>query len=74
MKIELDERLGMLADMVPVCSAAADVGTDHGFLGAWLLENKKCGKMLRGLDFIGNGCILECGKARRVKGLLPFQP
>jgi len=45
MKIELDERLGMLADMVPVCSAAADVGTDHGFLGAWLLENKKCGEM-----------------------------
>ena len=45
MRIELDDRLKMLTDLVNVCDVAADVGTDHGFLGAWLLENKRCRKM-----------------------------
>ena len=45
MRIELDDRLKMLTDLVNVCEVAADVGTDHGFLGAWLLENKRCRKM-----------------------------
>ncbi len=40
--IELDERLSMLYDMVPSCAAAADIGADHGFLGARLLESGKC--------------------------------
>lgn len=40
--IELDERLSMLYDMVPPCTAAADIGADHGFLGARLLESGKC--------------------------------
>ena len=42
MRIELDERLNMLAALTPVCPVAADVGADHGFLGAWLLENRRC--------------------------------
>lgn len=45
MKIELDARLEMLAKLVPDCDVVADVGTDHGFLGAWLLENKRCEKL-----------------------------
>ncbi len=45
MRIELDDRLKMLTELVPACDVAADVGTDHGFLGAWLLENKRCRKM-----------------------------
>ena len=32
----------MLAALTPVCPVAADVGADHGFLGAWLLENRRC--------------------------------
>lgn len=40
--IELDERLSMLYDMIPSCAAAADIGADHGFLGARLLESGKC--------------------------------
>ena len=40
--IELDERLTMLYDMVPPCVAAADIGADHGFLGARLLESGRC--------------------------------
>ena len=42
MRIELDDRLNMLAALTPACSVAADVGADHGFLGAWLLENRRC--------------------------------
>ncbi len=42
MRIELDERLKMLAALTPACSVAADVGADHGFLGAWLIENRRC--------------------------------
>ncbi|MBQ8952995.1 MAG: SAM-dependent methyltransferase [Clostridia bacterium] len=40
--IELDERLSMLAALTPACPVAADIGADHGFLGAWLLESGKC--------------------------------
>lgn len=42
MRIELDDRLKMLAALTPACSVAADVGADHGFLGAWLLANGRC--------------------------------
>ncbi len=45
MRIELDERLKMLAALTPACSVAADVGADHGFLGAWLTENGRCGRV-----------------------------
>ena len=40
--IVLDERLTMLAALTPACRMAADIGADHGFLGAWLLECGKC--------------------------------
>ena len=42
MRVELDARLNMLAALTPACSVAADVGADHGFLGAWLIENRRC--------------------------------
>jgi len=45
MRIELDDRLNMLAALTPACPVAADVGADHGFLGAWLLENGRCGRV-----------------------------
>lgn len=40
--IELDERLSMLYKMTPRCAMAADIGADHGFLGAHLLETGRC--------------------------------
>ncbi len=40
--IELDERLSMLYAMTPPCACAADIGADHGFLGARLLESGRC--------------------------------
>ena len=39
---ELDERLRMLSALVPACPVAADIGADHGFLGAWLLSSGRC--------------------------------
>jgi tRNA (adenine22-N1)-methyltransferase len=30
----------MIASLVPECDTAADVGTDHGYLAAWLLQNE----------------------------------
>ena len=38
--IELSKRLRMVASLVPNCDMAADVGTDHGYLAAWLLQSK----------------------------------
>ena len=37
--IELSPRLHMVAALVPQCDTVADVGTDHGYLAAWLLQN-----------------------------------
>lgn len=42
MTIELDARLEMLAALTPACRMAADVGADHGLLGAWLLTSGRC--------------------------------
>lgn len=37
--IHLSPRLQMVADFVPPCACAADIGTDHGYLPVWLLQN-----------------------------------
>jgi tRNA (adenine22-N1)-methyltransferase len=38
----LDARLRAVAQMVPRCACAADIGADHGFLGAHLLLTGRC--------------------------------
>ena len=37
-KLSLQPRLRMLADLVPADTRLADVGTDHGYLPVWLLQ------------------------------------
>ncbi len=37
-QLQLQPRLQLLADMVPLNSCLADVGTDHGYLPVWLLQ------------------------------------
>lgn len=37
-----DERLSLIIDMLPECDIIADIGTDHGRLGAQLLLLNKC--------------------------------
>ena len=41
-RLSLDPRLRVLADMVGSCRVFADIGTDHGRLGAYLLQNRRC--------------------------------
>lgn len=40
--ISLDPRLGEIAKMVGRCAHCADIGSDHGRLGAFLLQNHRC--------------------------------
>ena len=41
-KIALDPRLSMIARMVGACECCADIGCDHGRLGAFLLQSGQC--------------------------------
>lgn len=43
--INLDARLSRVADMVPDCGVCADVGADHGYLSAKLLEAGRVKRM-----------------------------
>lgn len=42
----LDARLRCLADLVPVCDLAADIGADHGRLACYLLSSGTCQRMI----------------------------
>lgn len=42
----LDARLTAVAKAVPVCGTAADIGSDHGLLPLYLLENGVCGRVI----------------------------
>ena len=44
--ISLDPRLTALADLCPACRVFADIGTDHGRLGAYLLQVGRCRRAL----------------------------
>ena len=41
-KIKLDERLSAVASLVRNGKRVADIGTDHGYLVAYLVENGVC--------------------------------
>ncbi|NLC33548.1 MAG: SAM-dependent methyltransferase [Clostridiales bacterium] len=43
---KLDERLELIANLVPKCSLAADIGADHGRLSCYLLSKNICNKMI----------------------------
>ena len=43
--ISLDPRLSMIAELIGTCECCADIGCDHGRLGAFLLQNGQCGKI-----------------------------
>ena len=40
--MNLSKRLGAIARLVPAGSRAADIGTDHGYVPVWLIENGVC--------------------------------
>ena len=39
--MDLSDRLYAVASLIPSCHCVADVGTDHGYLAVWLLQNRK---------------------------------
>ena len=41
-RISLDPRLSMIASMIGTCESYADIGCDHGRLGAFLLQTGQC--------------------------------
>ena len=44
-RISLDPRLSTIAEMLGTCACCADIGSDHGRLGAFLLQNHRCERM-----------------------------
>lgn len=46
MKLPIGARLLACADLVPACETVADVGTDHGYLGVYLLTRGVCSRVI----------------------------
>ena len=66
--INLDPRLSTIAEMLGTCTCCADIGSDHGRLGAFLLQNHRCSHI----------CLTDISapsleKARRLISLLGLQ-
>ena len=45
-RISLDPRLSMIASLVGQCQCCADIGCDHGRLGAFLLQSGQCARVV----------------------------
>lgn len=60
-RIALDPRLSMIAALVGPCECCADIGCDHGRLGAFLLQSGQC-KRVQLTDISAP----SLGKARRL--------
>ena len=46
MKLPISNRLLKCAELIPACDTVADVGTDHGYLGIWLLQKDGCRRVI----------------------------
>ena len=45
-RISLDPRLSAIAEMLGSCACCADIGSDHGRLGAFLIQNHRCERVV----------------------------
>jgi len=66
-RISLDPRLSKIAEMLGTCTCCADIGSDHGRLGAFLLQNKRTGHMC--LTDISAPSLEKARKLIRLLGL-----
>lgn len=64
-RISLDPRLSMVASLVGSCERYADIGCDHGRLGAFMLQSGRCERAV--LTDISDPSL---GKARRLMAAL----
>ena len=46
MKLPISARLLACAELIPACETAADIGTDHGYLGVYLLMQGVCSRVI----------------------------
>ena len=46
MKLPISNRLLKCAELISACDTVADVGTDHGYLGIWLLQKDRCRRVI----------------------------
>lgn len=67
-RISLDPRLSGIAEMVGACDCCADIGSDHGRLGAFLLQSGQCRRMV--LTDISEASL---AKARKLIALLDLE-
>lgn len=65
--ITLSNRLLSVASLVPRCAVLADVGTDHGYLPVWLIQNGIAERVLA--SDIGEGPLLRAGMTVEKFGL-----
>ena len=64
MKLNLSERLRVMAEFAKADDVVADIGTDHGYLPIWLLQNKRCKSVMYFVKKTPMGLIFP---ANRVK-------
>lgn len=68
-RISLDPRLSRIAAFVGTCACCADVGSDHGRLGAFLLQSGQCQRVV--LTDISSASL---SKARKLIALMDLEP
>ena len=67
-KISLDPRLSKIAEMLGTCEKCADIGSDHGRLGAFLLQHGQCSKV-----YLTDISAPSLDKARKLCALIGFK-
>ena len=67
-RISLDPRLSRIAALVGTCECCADIGSDHGRLGAFLLQSGQCRRMV--LTDISGASL---SKARKLIALMDLE-
>ena len=67
-RISLDPRLSRIAELVGTCACCADIGSDHGRLGAFLLQSGQCQRVV--LTDISGASL---SKARKLIALMELE-
>ena len=70
--MELSKRLTAVVRLVPECDSAADIGTDHGYVPIFLVEQKIMGRVIamdvnRGPLARAGEHIAQCGLSDRIE-------
>lgn len=70
--MELSKRLTAVVHLVPECTSAADIGTDHGYVPIFLLEQKIVDRVIamdvnKGPLERARGHIAQCGLPDRIE-------